>query len=60
MFIRIVGDEESLQFRDVSPDTANELVERDHIAFCMKCKVFHMCDGITWPKLAESIQTIVN
>ena len=60
MFLRIVGEEDSKEFRDVSPDTANVLVERDQISFYPKCEVFHLCDGITWPKLAAAIQTIVN
>ena len=60
MFLRMVGEEEKAEFCDVSPDTAGALVDRDKIMFCMSCKVFHLCDGVTWGKLHEEIRTLVN
>ena len=60
MFLRIVGDEHAKEFRDVSPDTAGQLVENDHITFCMDCKVFHLNHGVTWEKLGVEIRSLVN
>lgn len=59
MFIRIVGESKK-EIRDVAPDTANGLVDKNCISFCMKCKVFHPCDGISWRKLTVAIKDLAN
>ena len=60
MFLRIVGDEHSREIRDVSPDTAEQLVKHDKITFCTDCKVFHLEHGVTWDSLNTEIRALLN